>query len=580
MPYSKQELKRLKEAMDASYEDLAPFRESSYESIERYVGSRYGAKNGERRAQIPINLIQLATLIWVQNICPVTPRFLCTSKRMGLDRGSDLLELGLNHTAEEIGLGDNYKEGALNAIFSMGIYKTGTAGMDRGTKIDASQPYAEVVSIHNWVHDTNATRYENCAFAGDRVFLDYEDFKECGLYQNTDKVKPYKNQDDWDSDAFDPKELSGAVDRKDAFRDVVAVWEVYLPGDGKIITIPADGEVCLLREIDATRETGPYDILSLQDVPDNIVPIPPAQTWQDIHDLANDIMVKLANQSKRQKTLMAYQYNAKDDAIRVKNASDGDMIGVSDVSGLKEINFGGPDPASQGMLAQSRDLFNYISGNIDSIGGLSASADTLGQEQMMGVNSGQRMADLRERSIKCLKSIGKGIADELWNDPDVDLPLVKSYPSGIKIPMRFNQDEKEGDFLDYNVEFDVYSLTNRTPQEKIQITSRLMQEFILPLMPMIQQQGGTINTEELCNMLGDYANMPEFKKLFVFSDMAPGDEDQPIEPGKGNKTTREYIRRNVPTGGTRASRDNVIAQIGMGGNPQQSQRDSLNRVGV
>jgi hypothetical protein len=226
-------------------------------------------------------------------------------------------------------------------------------------------------------------------------------------------------------------------------------------------------------------------------------------------------------------------------------------------------------------------LFSYLAGNLDSLGGLSATADTLGQEQIMGATSSKRILNLRERSMNALELIGEAIADELWNDPNVDLPLVKEYPSsGIKLPMRFNQDEKEGDLLDYNVEFDVYSMTNRTPADRLQIISQMMQQFIMPLMPMIQAQGGQINTQKLCDIIGDYSDMPEFKRIFVFADSVPEEGSEPITPGQGAKTTREYIRKSVPTGGTRASRDHVIQQIGLGGNPQQSQRESTTRIGA
>lgn len=578
----KEELKKLKTAIDASFKDLQPFREASYETIAQYCGSHYGKRKDEDAKPVPVNFIQLATEIFAQHITPTKPRFNVIGKRLGLERPSELLSLALDHLSKELRLCSTMKEFVMNAMFSVGIVKTGTAAMDRGTVIDATMPFAECVSIKNFVYDTTADKWNRVTFAADRCYIDWNDFKKSGLYMNTDKVSKFGPHRDAysDSDGFDSAKLSGAEDRTDEFKSVVEVWEVWLPGDQIIVTIPAQGDPVLLRVIPCMRENGPYTLLGFQDAPDNIMPVPPASTWRDIHEFANDVMIKIRNQSTRQKTILTYGKGGKDDANRVVTASDGQAIGVADPTQIKEIRFGGADQTNQAMLMISRDWFSWLGGNIDQLGGLSASADTLGQEQLIGASASKRLSKMKQAFMSAFEQIGEALADELWYDPMIDMPLVKEFPnSGIKLEMRFNEEEKEGDFLDYNIEVDPYSLNHVTPSEKLGQISQLMQQFILPLMPLMQQQGGSIDMNALMNLVAKYSDNPELNNVIVFQDSNP-EENTPIQPEMGDKTTREYVRKNVATGGTRSFRDNELAKVIMGGATQPKSAEALGRMGA
>jgi hypothetical protein len=578
-PLSDKGIKDLSTAIESADRDLMPFRRYSFQSIQQYAGKHYGANEDSQMGQVPINLLQLAVEIYVQSIVPTIPKYLTRSQGFSLDRPAMLLEMALNHVSKEMDMAQVYQRAVMNAMFGMGIVKTGTAPIDRGTLIDANQPYAESVSLSDWVHDTRARTFEEASFCGNVFRLPYDVFQECGLYKNTDKVKPRDVLVDKEGNEYSYTDLSEYRSSTEDYREMVELIEIYLPWDNIVVTLPANGDAYNLRDIEwQGGERGPYELLRFQSVPDNIMPVPPTSAWLDIHELTNNILTKSANQSRRQKTVVAYGVNGKEDAQRIQKANDGDLVGVVDPSQLREVAFGGPDQSNQSMLFTLRDMYSWQAGNLDALGGLSAQSATLGQDQLLGASANKRLEKMRQEFYTFAEHVGENIAKELWYDPNIEIPMIKRYPnSGIEIPVQFDEAEKEGDFFDYNIEVDPYSLHHQSPTQRLQSLSQIMQQFVAPMMPFMQQQGATVNTRELFNLVARYSNMEELNKIIAYQDQVPPDDA--IKPQQlSSPTTRETIRRNVSTSGTREGRDHVMAQTLMGGKPQEKERAAATRI--
>lgn len=578
-PLSEKGIRDLAKAVEDADRDLMPFRKFSYQTIQQYAGKHYGANQDGTMGQVPINLLQLAVEIYVQSIVPTVPKFSVNSHAFGLQRPSMLLEMALNHVAKEIDLGLVYQRIVMNAMFGMGIAKIGTAPIDKGTLIDANMPFVESVSLSDWVHDTRARTYEESSFCGNVFRLPYDIFMECGLYKNRDKVKPRDVLVDKEGDEYSYTELSETRSTTEDYRSMVELIEIYLPWDNIVVTMPANGEGHNLRDIDwQGGERGPYELLRFQPIPDNIMPVPPTAAWLDIHELTNNVLTKTANQARRQKTVLAYGVTGKDDAERIRKAGDGDAIGVADPAQLREIAYGGPDQSNQAMLFTLRDLFSWQAGNLDALGGLSPQSGTLGQDQLLGASASKRLERMRQEFYTFAEHTGQSLGKELWYDPSIEIPLVKRSPqSGIEIPMQFDEAEKEGDYFDYNIEIDPYSMQHQAPGEKLNSLAQIIGQFIMPMAPFMQQQGATVNFRSLMDLVSRYSNLPELQSIIGYSDAPPEDRQVNVPTG-GSPSTRETIRRSVSTSGTRESRDKVMAQTLLGGKPSQQERAAATRI--
>jgi hypothetical protein len=108
----------------------------------------------------------------------------------------------------------------------------------------------------------------------------------------------------------------------------------------------------------------------------------------------------------------------------------------------------------------------------------------------------------------------------------------------------------------------------KTPEQKLQELFQVLQQ-IAPLWPMFQASGATLDAEAIVDEIARLKNRPEFKKFITFSSpaaMLGGDQNtvrqSPI-------TSRETVRRNIPTGGTRDSRSSIMQQVMTGNSKPQ-----------
>jgi hypothetical protein len=573
-------ISRLCEAVDSSYDSLQPFRETNFYTVKQYCGSHYG-KLSQDMKRVPVNFIQMATEIYLQSIVPIQPQFMVRTPHYGMKPTAHKLQLAINHVSNEIDMYQAFRMAVFQSFFSMGIIKTGTAIMDRGTRIDRTMPYADFVSFDDFVFDTTAKRFEECQFTGNIFRMDYEEFMDSDLYRNKDNVTTLDGQAmrEREENVYSLSSSANGVTK--SYRDQVILREIYLPRENMIVTIPGDGSEAVLREAPYQGyETGPYHLLRYNQITDNIMPVAPTGLWLDLHEFGNEMFIKLSNQTRRQKTVLGYGAAGKDDAERIKSANDGEIIAMNNPEQVREFRFGGPDQAQMAMFIQNKDLFNWFGGNIDLLGGLSPSSSTATQDQQLGTTASKRLEVMRQAFQMFAMSVGRSVANEIWYNPTIELPLVEQLPNtGMEIPVEFSTDALEGDYLDYNVNIDPFSLVYLSPQERLSALGQIMERFILPALPLLQQQGASINAEEYMSVITQYSNMPELRNIVSFSNpqQMSGDEG-PVNPTAAPaKTTREYVRKNVPTGGTRQFRDSQMAMALFGRNTQPKEQQAAAR---
>ncbi|MEN6306259.1 MAG: hypothetical protein ABFD91_00765 [Anaerohalosphaeraceae bacterium] len=579
-------LKRLREAICYSRRKLMPFRQQRYDAIRQYVGFHYSDDGTSDR--VPVNLLELAVNIYTQQMAARAPKALVQTRFGVLKPMAADFELALNHLIREIRLGQTFRLAVIDALFSMGIVKT---GLERRASVeiagylhDVGQPFAEVVSLDNWVHDTTATRLEQCQFMGDRYRLPLELVKESKAFKNTGNLQATVKTAYNESGDTKAESLSHGMETDpDEFKDHVELWDIWLPFENLLVTIPAEGEGKPLQIIEWDGpETGPYKILSFSEVPGNIMPLAPSALWMDLHDLANRLFRKLGRQAERQKTVLGVQAGSEDDGDRIVRANDGEALKMDNPDRAREYRFGGIDQPSLAFLLQVKDLFVYLGGNLDSLGGLSPMADTLGQDQLLAQNASKRVADMQDRVIEFSKEVICDLGFYLWNDPLIELPLTKTVPGfdHLSVPVTFDAESREGDFLDYNVEIEPFSMQHQTPQMKLQALVQVFQQFLAPYAPMMAEQGIGINFEALLSIIAKYTNVSELEDILEFaappSTYKPGMVGQPPQKMRAPVTRHISERVNRP-GATRQGKDAALMQTLLGGKAQGSELAALRR---
>lgn len=590
-------VRRLQNAITQSRRNLQRFRENRLAFIKEFVGHRYSDNGADDR--VPTNFIELAVNIYVRHLAAQAPAVLITTKDDRLKPASEAFGLAMNHLLKEIDFETTLQRWVTDAMFSIGILKVGITPLELGEQEgflhDATQPFADVVDLDDWVHDTTARRYEQIQFAGNRYRLPIEvveesdDFDTRGLTLQPAVETAHNEQGDERTSSIAGEE--GSDRRAEAeFDPTVELWDIWIPRRNQVITMlaeepgggPSTRKPLRIIEWEGPEE-GPYHVLGFGDVPNNVMPLSPVQVLYDMHDLANVVFRKLARQAVRQKTIGIGQVANQEDADAITNSSDGEFHNLQNPNGAKEMRFGGVDSTNFAFFLQLKDLiYQMPGGNLDALGGLSPQSETLGQDELITASASVRMRDYQNRVYKATKAVVEALADYIWYDPLIDPPLTKHVEgTSVEIPVSFSEEIREGDFLDYNVDFSPYSMQSRTPQQKLNTIMQAMQGLYLPALPYMQEQGITVDWEELANILAGYSDTEELRKILTLAQPGPGIVQPQTGAGEGDQprqspvTRRENVRVNRTTGGSRAGRDAVLMRALLNQDSQDAEMASL-----
>jgi hypothetical protein len=575
-PNSDVDVTRLRESMTWSEKKLRPFRERYYDAVRYFAGNRYG--NNTDLDKTPMNLLHLAVEIWLRQLAAQTPKSLVLTRAPDYKTSAFELQIATDYLLHAINFGESLSDVVRMAIFQMGIMKVGLTApyMDKHNwTAAAGQPYAEPVLFEDWVHDMTARRREEWDWCGNRYRMPLEMVLENPDFSKSvrDKLRP---GDQMESDGVSLGEktertskLSASEDAtRSDYREQVELIDIWIPGDNLFVTLPAqDGLMPLqVREWEGP-EHGPYHILGFSKVPGNVVSAAPAQQVYDLQDLITRLFNQLSRQALRQKTLTIVDGRAEADgtAERIMEGQDGQVIRTSHIEGVKEMKYGGVAPENQQFLVYAREIFSYLGGNIDAMGGLAQQAGTLGQEELLVQSSSEMIRDMQAKVMKFTKEVTRDLAWYMYNDPFIELPLVKRIEGTEDTPFVWGPNDRKADFFNFSFDIQPYSLQHKGPNQRMQTIMGLMQNTLLPLAPQLEQMGVQLNLQKFVELVSQYSDLPELEDLIVTEMPTPYEElllsHEEAAGGGGERPTqspvtqRNYTRKNIPTGGTQQSRD-------------------------
>ena len=589
-PLDPRQLKRLVTSHEYSRKQLRPYRENMRTAVQWLLGRWGGDQSIEKQ---PLNYIELATGIYQRQIAANVPQCLITSPNRELRHSSEAFQLAMNHLLDEIGYGNTQDDVVMNALFSGigGILKVGVTPPQLGEVFgyghDAGQPFADCVSNDEWVQDMTVKRWEQCQYMGDRFSIN----TEAGSDFYKEKLKPTMKR----STNEDGDETLLGLQGDDRVHDdvffapVTEVWEMWLPMENLVVTLKCDDSGKPRddsKPLDVVEwdgpEMGPYHRLTFAGVPGSIMAQAPISILMDIHEIANRLFRKTARQADRQKDNTVVQSGQEDDGRALNNSNDGDTITFNGpVAGVQKVRSGGADAATMALGLQLKDMLFTFGGNLDSLGGLSPQADTLGQEEIVGGSASVRIERMQERAVEFTRGVYRSLGSWMWYDPLYDPPLTKPIEgTQISVQVEFTPEMRnESDYLDYNVDFVPFSMQSRSPARKVQALLNAYERIILPAMPLLEAQGLAPDINALLAYIAKYSDQPEIGELIVGFQpiggergVVGGDDKQRQSP----VTTRKNVRINRP-GATRQGKDDVMMRALMGQASQPAETAALGR---
>jgi hypothetical protein len=574
---------RLRKAISASSSATKNFLRFRRDVLDEMVGTHYGScskgSDGKFKGRYHVNKIGQAFNVYSRLLAARNPRVKLKTDNPEHRPVATSFEAYINRDLAEMRYQDQLQKIILDGLALYGVCKTGLNASGEGLEIDGvtydpGEPYVQRVSPERFLFDINARDWDNIQWCGDLVTRDWEFVRESGLYKNLDGLNPDSGSE---NQPYSKAESASEMSRSNAAAsatlfDTISFWEIYIPRDHVVISMPVNGEKIIRVQECLCNEWGPYEMLGFMSMPDNVLPKSPAMDWMDMHNLIVQLTRKFAQQAQRQKTILAVLKKAAKDGKKIQLSEDGQIITVDQKGGAEEVSLGGIDPKNYAFLVWCIQQFNLMAGNLELLAGLSPQSETFGQDQLLSQNAGVAVDDMRSKVVQLTQRVVDKLAWLRWTDPLNTYKMTKKIPGlPFSIETSITPEQREWDLGEVNIEVEPYSMLPRSPEQDRQELVETVGNIIMPLAPVLQQQGLGINATELLGMLQEYGHVRDLDRVVSELDEngMPISESHEAKPGP-TKTTREYVRRNV-SGKTTRGTDTALAQtmMGAGGDPAQ-----------
>jgi len=574
--HDKQVRGRVRKAIKTSLEHLDPFRRVRKEFIRDYVGSWYSEQGAENKTLI--NLMNQTARIYTVALAANNPQVLISTPKQEYWPFAQRFEVNINQLISDMTLDKTFRAIVLDAFFCIGcgvvIMRNtntkfhGLLETEEDIWVDPGEPWLNRVSLDELILDMSAKELTKMRFCGHRYRADFEKVKDEPKYDKKVRAKltPMKKHAVDNSDFV--RDIGSDTD-DDELKEMMWLQDVWIAENNTVATMTVDQDLPPLLEQQWTGgQAGPYKFLSLGTVPDNVIPASPAVNLKGLHDLQNRLHRRMEADSDSHRVVNVYPPNAHEDAERLRTAERNSWHRMQSPEQIKQVEFGGVDQRDQSLALFIQDEYDRLAGNLLAMGGLGAQSSTVGQEEMIHGQVSRMEADMRMAVVNfasdCILDLGR----LMWEDGHLEIQsAIPIGNTGHEVESPWRPGYRDGQFEDYQFRVEPYSMVFKTPEQKLQELYEVLQQ-VAPLWPMFQASGATLDAEAIVKEIARLKNRPEIERFITFgtpADMLGGDQNTVRQ---SPVTSRETVRRNVPTGGTHDARSSIMQQALSGGGAQ------------
>ena len=574
------DLPKLWGALEKDLNVLEKFCTKRLELVKEAVGDNY-AMDSECPTN-PINLLSQYERIITGHIVGAEPRGMVSTFKAERRRDATIFESWMNKKLAKMKFGNIARRALQGALYLIGITRTAiTAPAEArfgGYGKQAGVPTISTIDFEDFVCDTRARCWEQCEYMGHRYEVLHEDVRKSPLFKKRARLKVVPADDKLYNESGGEKIRTLTRDNEDSHRyqDTVELYEVWLRRENVVVTFDANGDMRepLLVQKWIGPACGPYQFLSFLDVLGNLIPKAPMMDLVHLARSVNLLWCKVDNQASDAKRVIAYQ-NA-EDAEKFKNAPDGGWVQATSPDAIKEVTVRTIDQNTALWAQNSEKFFSKMAGNLDSLGGLGAQADTATQEKMIAENSSSLIHYMSIRFVEFAQECMNSLGWFWWYNPhdtmesEYHVPGMEAY----QVTQQLTPSDRLGKNLDdMDIVIDPHSLIHQTPQMKLNIINNVMEKQVIPLLPMFSQPGISEVLDKWIRIQAKLANVPELLEIVepLLNVQAPPQSDQsgdPAEQGMPPETTRTYERISKP-GTTDNGQRQILEQLMAGGQTNQ-----------
>lgn len=553
-PHNPQQFQKLAGALQWSREQMRAYNSRAMRAWKQYVGHEYGQNETVRKTFI--NLMAQAVDTFVDRLAANSPRLSFnpvpwSANARYLRTAAKKLQSVVNSRLKTERFEKSVQCAVSQAMFGVGAIKVGLRDMGQtnygGEMIYRSGPYFSPILMEDLLVDMTSRAHDQYGYVGHRysMYLD-EAMEDPSL--DPAQVNALRNST-WLEGPPDERmqSLGTTPSETGCYVDQVELWDVYIPRERLLLTTTRDFSH-LLRSVPwKGPPRGPIKPLYLRYVPGNAMPRGFALDLCELHELANDLYSKQADQARAQKTVFEFLMGEGEDAERLRAAPNLHAVATKIKNALTPVAFPGADPGVFQYLRQVLVDFSKYAGGLDIMAGLGTNAPTATQDTMLNANSSRLVEALGKTLIDFVAEVGGDYAWYLWTDPVETYPIETMVPGLGMIQDELKPHERSFDFYEMQLSVDPYSMSAQTPAGKLQALQAMVAQTLLPMLPVMQQQGMGIDVAELLRIQSELAGQPDWQRIITVQGMPmdAGSAQAPEQRKPMGGPPREYVRTSV-----------------------------------
>lgn len=510
--------KDLQDLVHVGFKRTSRFRKARLQFIKSFCGAYYDKEYGQFGEE-PFNLVFNAIRSIIPQIVMNNPKHHVQSEYLNYRDYSEMLQKEMDLNAQQLNLAKIYRRWIVDALFTMGILKTGLAGsdsvisVDDESMLDPGMLYTDNVDFDNFVFDPRHTGpIEEAPFMGDRIRVRRDVLLESGLYNNelVERLPKVTQTEHRDGVEGLSKKQASTGDLTPT--DEVEIVELYVSESNTIVTVPGSkntsyDDYLRIEDYYGPKE-GPYTFLSFTPpVPNNPLPVSYVGIWYDLHLAANDMMKKIIDQGLRQKDIVAYRGTAADDAQEALDARDGEAIRVDDPQGINTLSFGGQNRGNDELVGRLSMWYNMMAQNPQGMAGQKMDAKSATEAQILSQNTSVGLEDMKNLVYQGAAEEGRKRLFYLHTDPLKETPIMvrrpEPTPNGsvmVDRQITLTPEARRGEWVDYNLSIQPESMARVDANSRM----RRAMEFVSSVMPAAAQAA------QVAFMLGTPFNYARF----------------------------------------------------------------------
>ena len=575
---------RLCEAARRSRLMMQRQRDEFRELARRIAGNHYSDNGYE--FPILVNLLSMYLAIVGRSLISQNPRFLYSTTERQLRPTVRAMQYWVNAEVDRMRLSEKMQSCVASALCSIGMGMVHLASpMDAARYnwgVEAGDPIFSTVPLENLVVDMQALDWDELGYIGYKGRYPLYAVQHNKFYDRLRKDLPASTQQQFTEQG---DERASAISRGTfgsyaiEAEDMVDLWHIYSARFRTWFTF-SDAQFEGISEDEKPLEEtgfigpdrGPFYPLVYGRVPDNLWPKAPMMDLIDCDEACNTAMRKLADIIDRIKEITLVDGPRNEIGETILRANDGEIHMCPGADSAKQIVFSGQHAQIIDAIGRTfKELFSFVGGNLELLGGRSQQAGTKGQEELLQQNASAGIMDLQDRTHAWVTRIGEAFSWYYWKHPK-KVMNAEFAPAGLQefsVPTPIYPGNHPDSMALRRlgpmpaVRCDPYTLKKQTPDQKAQLLKDFVMQMYAPMAQLFMSKGMDLNIQFIAERMAEYMDSPDLAEALNVSSPS---EETGMSHERGSRmpqeTERTYTRKSESAKGANQDRNIIAAGYG------------------